>query len=62
MACMEHWCIECNYTEFNNSHGPLSCPKCGGEMRHTFDEPSDESYGYEDEYADQDSIGEFRNE
>ena len=40
MACMEHSCSRCNFATFNNeSGGPYSCPKCGAELRHYFDEP-----------------------
>ena len=29
MACMEHWCRDCDHTEFNNNPGLAKCPKCG---------------------------------
>ena len=38
MACMSHECVSCNWAAFNNSRGPSSCPKCGGEVTHLFDE------------------------
>lgn len=39
MACMEHQCVSCDTTIFNNLGGPSSCPKCGDRMIHHFDEP-----------------------
>lgn len=41
MSCMEHSCLKCGWMEFNNSHGPSSCPKCGGDMAHEWDEAND---------------------
>ena len=37
MACMEHYCIYCKHTEFNNKCG-MECPWCGRMMRSFFDE------------------------
>ena len=41
MASMEHDCLDCGYAIFNNSRGPSICPKCGGDMRYTWDEQDD---------------------
>ena len=42
MSCMEHICRRCKHAEFNNeTHSPSSCPSCGGEMSHYFDEPDE---------------------
>lgn len=46
---MEHVCIKCDHTVFNNSAHPNVCPKCGGlEFISTYDEPeykADYKYG-----------------
>ena len=56
MACMEHTCVDCNWSTFDNtSHGPGVCPKCGGRLQHTFDEINDEDPDfdvYNEEYDD----------
>jgi predicted nucleic acid-binding Zn-ribbon protein len=55
LSCMEHRCLSCGYVTFNNNaHSPGSCPSCGGEMSHYFDEPDER----EDE-RDEDDRGEF---
>ena len=42
MACMEHECDECGwFTMDNKAREPKSCPKCGGYVRHTWDEEYD---------------------
>ena len=28
MACMEHYCYDCNHTVFNNQRYMAYCPKC----------------------------------
>lgn len=39
MACMEHICVECDWSQFDNAPR-TSCPKHGPESsRHHFDEP-----------------------
>jgi rubredoxin len=38
MSCMTHQCEDCGELVFNNDTGPDVCPKCGGEMVHSFDE------------------------
>ncbi len=49
MSCMEHTCVQCGWMEFNNQVSwPMICPKCGGSMRHDWDEQQD----YEREAAD----------
>ena len=49
MACMEHFCLDCGHTEFNNRVS-LTCAKCKSEniSSHYDDEP------LEDEDEDQD--------
>lgn len=42
MSCMEHFCVNCGHAEFNNNaRSPSMCPKCGGQMNHTWDEQID---------------------
>ncbi len=40
MSCIEHECLTCGRTEFNNFGGTMEC--CGIAMSHTFDEPSED--------------------
>ena len=41
MGCIEHECRECGHAWFDN--WPTgSCPRCGGEARHWYDEPEDD--------------------
>ena len=54
MACMEHDCIDCGYMEMDNSRGPSICPKCGGDMRHTFDEVPECDYDRNNEDPEED--------
>lgn len=43
MACMEHFCVKCGWSTFDNSSGSLQvCPKCGGDLNHCFDEDNDD--------------------
>ena len=50
MSCMTHSCRSCGYEDFNNeTRSPVSCPQCGGEMGHYFDEPEDRDYERDDE-------------
>ena len=52
MACMEHSCL-CGFSTFNNdSRSPSTCPKCGHELSHYFDEPEcdEEADNERDEY------------
>jgi len=37
----EHWCDDCDFCEMNHkSKVPAVCPKCGGYMRHDYDDDS----------------------
>ena len=47
MACMEHYCHNCNWVHFDNTSGPVDCPICGGDLIHSWDEANDH-YGDED--------------
>lgn len=39
MATMEHVCPKCNWATMNNSpRSPDTCPKCGSELSHYWDE------------------------
>lgn len=59
MACMEHNCLTCGKSWFNNEHGPVVCPNCdSSNMKHYYDEegydpdvafPLDEECGGEGE-------------
>jgi len=46
MACLEHVCIDCEYTWFDNQRA-TECPKCGGHDVQTF---WDEWYEEEDQW------------
>jgi hypothetical protein len=37
-ACMEHHCQRCDWFDMDNTRGPASCPKCGADVSHDFDE------------------------
>jgi len=42
MACMEHECDDCGwFTMDNNARNPKYCPRCGGDVRHYWDEEGD---------------------
>jgi transcription initiation factor IIE alpha subunit len=41
MACMSHECV-CGFSESNNSAGPFTCPRCGKDLVHVYDEPGDD--------------------
>ena len=60
MSCCEHVCCnqKCNTYVFNNdSRSPWSCPKCGADMSHFWDEQNDEAeskrYEPEIDYSDE---------
>jgi predicted nucleic acid-binding Zn-ribbon protein len=47
MACMEHCCTKpgCNFSTFNNdARSPSTCPQCGSEVQHHFDEELEPEY------------------
>lgn len=49
MACMEHWCPDCDFAEFNNqSRTPEVCPVCGSRLRHFCDEAPEPDRDYDD--------------
>lgn len=54
MACMEHFCHNCNNMWFTNTGG-CKCPKCGSnEIVHTFDEEPEQEIEQEiDERGEQ---------
>lgn len=55
MACMEHSCSnpKCNFVTFNNdSRRPWSCPLCGSDLSHFFDEQYDH-YDSREPYGDE---------
>ena len=42
MACMEHYCPNCDWTDFNNKpRSPAYCPVCGEALDHIWDEEYD---------------------
>ena len=49
MGCMEHFCLECDWCAFDNTRGPRACPRCGGAVRHRFDEPDEPNYNDRDD-------------
>ena len=58
MACMEHACVRCPWVAFDNTRGLGACPRCGGDVRHYFDEPEhdDEPDDQEEEEAQDDDL------
>lgn len=45
MACVEHECTRCTWATMNNIARVSFCPRCGGDVRSTFDEADDMQYG-----------------
>jgi hypothetical protein len=59
-ACMEHRCQRCDWFDMDNTRGPASCPKCGADVSHDFDEnPRDFRDDRDDDAHGGDDIGEF---
>lgn len=40
MACMEHYCTECDWFALDNQRHK-ACPKCGAKVQSLFDEEND---------------------